>query len=256
MWGVCRGVAAAAAVALGVGVCAAVAEEAKPSPPPPPRFLLFTGADLWRNGGFAHTGVIWAANGLDNDGLVLKVAFGGGLYRYHSDALGGLEVTGYKTDASLLPGWRFRRGDLFVTVFAGLDWQRHKLLPDDPTAGLRGSYFGLRGAAELWYQPSSTTMLAGDVSASTVGPSYSGRLAYGWKLFEAFYAGPEISAFASNGTYQQYRAGIHVTGLRFSTFSRQYAEWLNFEWSAGLGVARDSDQRESVYIKLGLSMRQ
>lgn len=257
MWGVRGGVAAAAvAVALSVGMGPAVAEEAQASPPPPSRFLLIAGTDAWRNGGFAYTGAMWAANGLDNEGFVFKAALGGGLYRYHSDALGGIEVTGYKTDASLLPGWHFRRGDLFVTVLAGLDWQRHKLLPDDPTAGLRGNYFGARGTIELWYQPTSKTMLAGDASTSTIGPSYSGRLAYGWKLLDSFYTGPEISAFTSNGNYQQYRAGIHITGLRFSSFSRQYAQWLNFEWSAGLGFAHDSDRRESVYVKLGILMRQ
>lgn len=251
-----RGVAAAVlAVVLSVDIGSALAgpDEAAPAPQ---RFMLFTGADLWRNGGFAHAGVMWAQNGLDNEGLVLKLAVGGGLYRYHSSALGDFEITGFKTDASVLPGWRFRRGDFLVTVFAGLDWQRHKLLPDDPNAGLRGSYAGLRTAVELWYQPSTTTMLAADIAASTIGPSYSGRLAYGWRLFDKFYAGPEVSGFTSNGNYRQVRAGLHVTGLKFSTFSRKYLEWLNFEWSAGAGLARDSDHRQSVYLRLGLLMRQ
>ena len=154
------------------------------------------------------------------------------------------------------PGWRFRRGDLFVTVFAGLDLQRHKLTPDDPTAGLRGNYLGFKAAVELWYQPTATTMIAGDASASTVGPSYSSRLAYGWRLLDKFYVGPEVAAFNSNGNYWQYRAGVHITGLKYSNFSRTYAQWLNWEWSGGFGVARDSDHRQSLYLRLGVSMRQ
>ena len=255
MWGV-RGVAAAVlatVLSINCGSALAGSDEAAPAPQ---HFMLFTGADLWRNGGFAHAGVMWAPAGLDNEGFVVKLAIGGGLYRYRSDALGGLEVTGYKTDATVLPGWRFRRGDLFVTVFAGLDWQRHKLLPDDPTAGLRGEYFGLRAAVELWHQPTPTTMLAADAAATTIGPSYSARVAYGFRLFEHFYVGPEISGFTSNGNYQQYRAGIHVTGLKFSKFSRTYLEWLNYEWSAGFGFARDSDHRQSLYLRLGLLVRQ
>ena len=249
-WGVAAAVLAAV---LSVAIGAAVADSGE-TKPEPQHFMLFTGADLWRNGGFAHAGVMWAQAGLDNNGFVIKLAAGGGLYRYHSDAVGA-EITGYKTDASILPGWRFRRGDLFVTVFAGFDWQRHKLLPDDPTAGLRGGYIGLRGAVDLWYQPNTTTMVAAELSATTIGPSYWGRLAYGWRLFERFYAGPEISGFNSNGNYQQLRAGFHVTGLKFSKFSRTYLEWLNFEWSVGMGFARDSDHRQSIYVRLGLLLR-
>ena len=250
------GVAAAVLIAaLSVDVDSAWAgpETAAPSPQ---HFLLFSGTDLWRNGGFAHAGTMWAPAGLDNDGFVLKVAFGGGLYRYHSGALGNAEVTGRKLDAVLMPGWRFRRDSLYLTVFAGLDWQRHKLLPDDPTAGLRGGYVGVRAAAELWYQPTPATMVAGDAAVTTIGTSYSARLAYGWRLLDQFYVGPEVSGFTSNGNYRQYRAGIHVTGLKFSKFSRTYLEWLNFDWSAGFGFASDSDHRQSIYLRLGLAMRQ
>ena len=254
-----RGVSgvAAAVVAAALNLCVGQAlAGSETAAPPPQHFLLFTGADLWRNGGFAHAGTMWAPAGLDTDGFVLKLAIGGGLYRYRSGALGDVEVTGRKLDAVILPGWRFRRGDLFVTVFAGLDWQRHKLLPDDPTAGLRGNYVGLKAAVELWHQPSPTAMLAADVAATTVGPSYSARLAYGWRLLDQFYAGPEISGFTSNGNYQQVRAGIHVTGLNFSKFSRNYMAWLNYEWSAGLGFASDSDHRHSLYGRVSVIMRQ
>ena len=46
------------------------------------RFLLFSTTDLWRHGGFAHGGVLWAPSGLDRDGPVLKLVFGGGVYHY------------------------------------------------------------------------------------------------------------------------------------------------------------------------------
>jgi hypothetical protein len=220
------------------------------------RFMLFTGADMWRNGGFAHAGLLWAFNGLDDDGPVLKLATGGGLYRYHSGALGNREVTGYKLDAVVLPGWRFRKDNHFITVFAGLDWQRHKLLPDDPATGLRGGYAGLRAAAEWWHQPTTTTMIAGDAAAASIGPSYSGRIAFGWRVFDLFYIGPEMAGFTANGNYRQYRAGLHATGWKFSRFNRTYLEWLNFEWSGGLGLARDSDHRQSVYVRLGLLIKQ
>jgi hypothetical protein len=249
-----RGFAAAVVVALGTSIGSAWAG-ADDDAAPMPHLLWFSGGDLWGRGGFAYGGALWAPGGLDHDGFVVKVAVGGGLYAYHSDAL-GTEVTGRKLDASILPGWRWRRGDLFITVFGGLDLQRHSLSPDDPTAGLRGNYAGLKAAVELWYQPTPTTMIAGDASASTIGPTYSGRLAYGWRVLDKFYIGPEIGGFSSTDTYQQVRAGIHITGLKFSSFSQSTSTLMNLDWSAGLGIARDSDRRESVYLRLGVSIRQ
>ena len=58
------------------------------------RFLLFSTTDLWRHGGFTHAGVLWAPSGLDRDGPVLKLMFGGGIYHYLSGALGNADVLG------------------------------------------------------------------------------------------------------------------------------------------------------------------
>jgi hypothetical protein len=207
--------------------------------------LLFASTDLWRHGGFAHGGLLVAPNGLDREGFVFKVMFGGGAYRYISGALGNIDVTGRQLAAAALPGWRFVGRNFIATVFAGLDYQDHRLTPDDPSAGLRGSAFGLRTAIELWYQPSPHTMVAADASVSTVGPSYSARIAAGWRVFERYYLGPEVQGFAADGNYQQVRVGVHVTGFKFEPF----------EWSAGLGWANDSDDRSSLYGKLGVISR-
>ena len=188
---------------------------------------------------------MWTLNGLDHDGLVVKLIFGGGVYRYVSGALGNTQVTGQQLSAAILPGWRFIRDKLIVTIFAGPEFQSHRLSPDDPSAGLRGQYFGARAAFELWYEPTVTTMIAADASISTIGVSYTARLATGLKLLDLFYCGPEVQAFAADRNYRQYRAGVHVTGLRTA----------DYEWSAGLGWARDTDDRSSVYGKLGMLMR-
>jgi hypothetical protein len=171
--------------------------------------------------------------------------FGGGVYRYVSGALGDAEVRGRQFGGALLPGWRFVRNGFFVTVFAGLDLQSHRLSPDDPSAGLRGNYAGLRTGFEFWYEPSAATMVAADASVSTAGPSYSARLAAGWRMFDWFYLGPELQAFAADDNYRQVRAGLHVTGFRTG----------EFEWSTGLGWAGDSDHRSSLYGKLGVFTR-
>lgn len=87
-------------------------------------------------------------------------------------------------------------------------------------------------------------MFAGDASFSTIGHSHSARLACGWRIFESFYVGPEMRALGSDN-YRQYRAGMHVTGLRTGSI----------EWTASTGWAADSDHRGSLYARLGILTR-
>src|SRR4029077_4709161 len=107
----------------------------------------------------------------------------GGLYQYTSGALGNIDVTGRQLGAAILPGWRFVRETVTVTLFVGYDRQAHRLTPDDPSAGLRGGYNGLRTGIELWYQPTPWAMVAADGSFSTIGPSYNVRLATAVRVF-------------------------------------------------------------------------
>lgn len=209
------------------------------------RLLVFSAADLWRHGGFIYGGGMWAPNGLGRDGPVLKLVFGGGAYRYNSGALGNIDVAGGLQAASVTPGWRFVRERVTATVFLGYDFQQHRLTPDDPTADLRGGYSGVRAGMELWYQPTASTMLAVDASMSSIGPSYNARFAAGLRAFEAFYVGPEVQGFAAGDNYRQFRAGVHLTGLRTGAW----------EWSAGAGWATDSDDRSGAYGKLGVLTR-
>ena len=123
--------------------------------------------------------------------------------------------------------------------------QNHRLSPDDLSAGLRGGYAGLRANAELWYEPTPSTMIAADGSVSTIGASYNARFAFGWRVLDRYYLGPEVQGFAAGDNYRQFRVGAHVTGLKYS--------W--FEWSGSLGWATDSDDRDGLYGKLGLLMR-
>lgn len=208
-------------------------------------FLYFIGTDLWRQGGFSHGGLVWSPGGIDRDGFTLKLLLGTGSYRYVSGALGGEDVVGRQATAFVMPGWRFVRDRTTATLFAGLDAQRHRLFPDDPGNGLRGGHVGLRGAVELWHEPDAATMWAADASVSTVGPSYSARAAFGWRLFDAFYLGPEVGGFAGDDSYRQLRAGLHVTGAKFD-----FMEW----WLAA-GFARDSDRNDGLYARFGVLVR-
>jgi hypothetical protein len=209
-----------------------------------PTLLFFGGADLWTNGSFTHGGLLWARNGLDAEGFVFKVLIGGGSYRYHSGALANAEVTGRQFTAFAMPGWRFQRGGFTVTLLAGLDVQHHWLSPYDPGSDLHGTKAGIRGAIELWFEPTSATMVAADAAVSSVGGNYSARAAFGWRVADSFYVGPEVQGFADD-EYSQFRIGLHLTGLRAA----------NLEWSAAAGYAIDNDARGGAYGRLGVIAR-
>ncbi len=210
------------------------------------RALLFSGIDLWRHGSFTHGGLLWSPGGLDQAGFTFKLLVSGGNYRYLSGALGNAEVEGEQFALFALPGWRFRSGVVTATVFAGLDIQRHRLTPDDPSSGLRGTMSGFRAGAEFWIEPSAGSMIAFDASYSTVGPSFSARAAFGWRFADRFYAGPEIQGFAGDDSYNQFRIGLHVTAYKTGPY----------EWSAAAGWAWDSGERDSLYGHVGLLIRQ
>ena len=209
--------------------------------------MLFSGRDIWRNGAFAHGGFIVAPSGLDQDGLLLKIVLSGGLYRYHAQNLGE-RVVGAEWLAQVLPGWRIKRGDVEFKVFIGSEIQSHHLRPDDPANRLRGISYGVRVAAEAWYEPTTETMIAADVSLSSIATGNSARAAFGWRVLEEMlggvYVGPEIQYFGSDG-YRHSRLGAHVTSMKTE----------DTEWSAAAGWARDSTGRSSPYVRLGILTR-
>lgn len=208
------------------------------------QILLFSGADLWRNGNFAHAGFYWSPDGTDRDGLIFKTLLSEGTYRYRSGALNDQPVVGRMLGAQILPGWRFIRGPVEVKVFAGVDIRDVRLFPDDPGARLKGTQVGLHTGVEIWYQPTPDTMTALNANASTAGRQFFVQALAGWRLFDAFYLGPELTGFSSYD-YRQWRVGLHVTALH----------WLELEWSGALGVARDSDRVSGLYGRVGILKR-
>lgn len=211
--------------------------------------MLFSGRDIWRNGAFAYGGFVFAPGGLDQDGLLVKILVSGGLYRYDAANLGGARVTGAEWVAQVLPGWRIKRGDAEFKFFMGPDIQVHRLQPDDAQNKLRGRSFGLRMAAEFWYEPTPNTMIASDVSLSSIATSDAARIAFGWRILDdmlgGVYVGPELQYFGSDG-YRHLRIGAHVTTIKTA----------DVEWSAAAGWARDSAGRSSPYLRLNLLKRQ
>jgi hypothetical protein len=236
-----RVIATAGAVAT-VILCAAM-HLARASASNDPTFLIFTGTDLWRYGVFFYGGTLWTPAGVDADGFTLKLLLDGGGYTYTAGDL-HTDVDGTMISASLLPGWRFTRDRLIVTVFAGPVVQDYRLTPNDPGSSLHGFYLGGQFAADVWYQPTAKTMAAVNGTFTTIGPTGSLRFAVGYKLFEPAYIGPEIEEIWC-GDFDEVQFGAHVTALRTRAL----------EWSASGGWTLTSDQRQGPYLRLGVITR-
>jgi hypothetical protein len=204
--------------------------------------ILFSGRDFWRNGGFLYGGLLVAPGGFEQDGILLKLLYSGGLYRYNAGDLARQEVRGAEVLGAAMPGWRIKRGPLEMKFFFGPELQYHRLWPDDRANRLRGRQFGLRFAAELWVEPTPSTIVAADASLTSIASDYAARLAFGWRLFDQFYGGPESQVYGGDG-YAQLRFGLHVTSLKTGA---------DIEWSAAGGWAIDSDRRSSPYLRLGV----
>jgi hypothetical protein len=196
---------------------------------------------------------MWSPDGIERPGFTLKLLLAGGLYRYHTtrfqlvgrqQIFTRLDIVGRQELVSVMAGWRFKRDALDVTLFAGPDLQAHLLTPDDPGNRMRGIQMGVRVGADVWYQPTSQTMVNIGVSASTIGNNYWSRLAFGWYLAGLAWVGPEVQALGGE-PYRQFRLGAHVTALRFG----------GLEWTLSVGHVRDSDDRDGLYARFAMMGR-
>lgn len=207
----------------------------------PERFLFFSGFDLWHFGYAGYAGAQWAPDSLNSDGFVLSAFASEGVERFDTPA------TRYRTAilrASILPGWRFKRGNLEVKVFAGPDFERDAVSSTQAGRLSDRNHFGARAAIDLWWEPTAATMLSAQASATTIAGGYSARVAGGWRLNDAGWIGPEI-AMSADCFSEQYRVGAHLTGLRTG----------EFEWSLAAGYVRDSFQRSGIYGRITVLTR-
>lgn len=227
-----------ASVALAPAFVPAVAEADTAQAP---RWIYFTGADLWRGGASFHGGLRFSPGGVDQDGFTLKALLASGTYEYLS---GGRSIRGVNMLGAIMPGWHFVRGKFIATIYAGPEIQNHRFIPDDFGNRARGTHFGLRAGADLWWEPNEHMMVATSLNYATTGNGFWARTATGWRVLDKFWIGPEAIA-SGERAYQQYALGLHVTGLKYKSF----------EWTLAGGVSRNNDGQSGLYGRFGLLTR-
>lgn len=118
----------------------------------PERFLFYSGFDLWNFGYAGYVGAQWAPRSLNSDGFVLSVFMSDGVELFDAT------TTRYRTSifrAAILPGWRFKRGNLEVKIFAGPDFERDVYSPVMLRAQPYRNSIGARATVDLWWEPTS-----------------------------------------------------------------------------------------------------
>ena len=181
------------------------------------------------------------ARGLEREGFILQALLSGGI-PIQSGTPNNNCVTGTEEETSCHAGTSCaRRSSSKVSPGST---SKNVTVPYDPSSRLHGTSVGARAAVNLWFEPTPSTMIAADAALTSIATGYSARAAYGWKLKDWFYLGPEAQTFACTG-YSQLRFGAHMTGLKTG----------QFEWSAAAGWSQDSDRRSSPYLRLGVLTR-
>ena len=206
----------------------------------PDRLIYYSGFDIWRCGLSAHAAMQWAPKGINKDGFILRLFGSEGLERFDTPQ------RRYETQifrGSVLTGIRFRRDNFEMQFLGGLDAEADYLLINRRLAATR-QRIGARVATDIWWEPTRLLMLQGSLSGTMIDNGVSGRVAAGWKLFDRFWIGPEVSV--SRDFYsRQTRIGAHFTGLRTG----------DYEWSVAVGHVQDNAQREGIYGRLGIVVR-
>lgn len=206
----------------------------------PDRIMYFAGFDLWRCGLAGYTGMQWAPGRLDRDGFILRLIMSDGLERLNAD---GRRYQTHIFRSAIMPGYKFKRGNLEVQLLAGVDFELDVLAIDGRQTWKR-NVFGARVTTDLWWEPTEAIMAQASFSASTIDSATSMRVAAGWRVMDRFWIGPEVLA-SSDHFSRQHRVGAHLTGLRTGAF----------EWSIAAGYVGDSFSRSGAYARLGMLMR-
>lgn len=206
----------------------------------PDRLMYFGGIDAskWSFGAFA--GAQWMPNGFDRDGFILRLFVSESLERY-VDRFGRYDTQIGR--AYLMPGYMFRIGRMEAQLLVGPDAEVDLLFQNGRPDRWR-SRLGVRGIADLWWEPTPELMVQYALSGTTIDSGYNTRIAAGWRLFDSFWIGPE-AALSADYFSRQTRLGVHLTGLRTN----------DYEWTFAVGRVSDDFGRDGIYGRFGIMLR-
>ena len=185
--------------------------------------VLFGSLDAGRSS-FVTLGAKQTLSGpLDRSGFVSMAAFGYGGTPARADFdMNSNTVVRPTVQASAMIGYQWILDRVFVAGFIGpeVDAQQPITLGEIPR--LSHPRLGLRLQGELWAHPTENTLLAATVVAGTARGHLWGRTAFGYRIWNDVFIGPEASLSLTE-TYREWRVGAHVTGLQLGRFTHGFS---------------------------------
>lgn len=212
---------------------------------PDQQVFVFSGTDFNSfNSRFGFVGTTIAPWGLDTTGFRAGGFSGLGSYTYQTNdgtKGGGKFVT---TDAMI--GWAVASANSNTKLMVGANFQDHKLDSPDPTNPVQGAKTGFKGQIDTYINPTPSTMLFGLASYSTAFQTYFTEAKAGIALSDdrGVFVGPQFIALG-NARFDQWRVGLHLTGVRFG--------YLEIDLAGGF--LRDSGSGNGAYGTIGGSFR-
>jgi len=200
---------------------------------------FFTGVDATENALFSYAGLTLAGEGIDRDGVRLRLFAGTGNYSYGStktgsDAHADTQRSADATQVDALLGWQVSFAAVTTKVFAGIAYEAHEVQPADPENTLGGTHVGAKFMVETWLDLSEHAWLSADVSYATAIDGYYGALSLGLKPSASISLGPVLAAFGSRDFDAQ----------RVGAFARWHCEGCDVTLAAGFAGDYDGDLGE------------
>jgi len=184
---------------------------------------------------FANAGVTAALDGsLRESGARLKVDAMAGTYEYR--AASGRDIRADQIEGAALLGYEWIWREAKLAGYVGLAVRNTALSALDPRNAVAGTSYGIKAAFDFYARPSEKTMVSATGSFTTNDNAYFTRFRAGYRIGEGIYLGPEL-AFLGNDFYNQWRAGLHLTGLELGPVQA----------SLSAGYMRDREQKGGAY---------
>jgi hypothetical protein len=187
------------------------------------------------NSVFANVGGTVAVDGsLRQSGARIKVDAMAGTYEYK--AASGAKIQADQIEGSAMLGYEWIWREAKLAGYIGLSLRNTGLSANDPDNQVVGTSYGLKTAVDFYARPTEKTMVSAYGSITTNDKAYFTRFRAGYRVGEGVYLGPEV-AFLGNDFYNQWRAGIHLTGLALGPV----------QTSISAGYLYDRDQKGGAY---------
>lgn len=188
---------------------------------------------------FASTSGTFAVDGnLAQSGARVRVEGLGGRYEYKLSS-NRVTVVGEQAEGSVLAGYEWIEANRAVSAYLGVSARDNSISVPDPTNAIVGTKVGVKVAVSGYAEPTRDTMVFGYASYSSAYNAFYGRAKFGYDIGGRVFVGPEVAALGDDA-YRQWRAGLHVTGLKAGVF----------QLSASGGYLRDERQGSGAYVTL------